>query len=175
MAKTVLFISMSLDGYLADHKGNIDFLTDVEIKEEDKSYEEFYKDVRAVVMGRVTYDQVITTLSPLNYPYSKVDSFVITSKHRENLQGVTFENRSVVDVVLEKKKQYDKTLWIVGGSSLIQPLIEHDLIDEYYIAIIPVLLGGGIPLFKKFNNTIKLSVKDHYVKNNMAYLVYERR
>lgn len=127
------------------------------------------------MIGRVTYDKVTTELSPHTYPYANVDSYVITTQNRINADRVNFENRSVVDVVEELRHQYDKTVWIVGGSHVIQPLLEHDLIDEYQIAIIPVLLGEGIPLFRTFSRKINLSLVKHHVKNDMTYLTYARK
>ena len=45
-----------------------------------------------------------------------------------------------------------KDIWIVGGHSIIKPLLQHNLIDEFRITIIPTLLGNGIPLFDSFQD-----------------------
>lgn len=174
MAKTVLFISMSLDGYLADEKGSIDWLSDVKQDESDDTYETFYQDFSAVILGRITYDQITTQLAVGNYPYNNVDSFVITREKREDLSNVKFKSQSVVELVKEKRERYDGTLWIVGGSHVIQPLLEENIIDEYQIAIIPVLLGNGIKLFQNFDKKINLDLVKTDVKNDMVYLTYKK-
>lgn len=175
MAKVVLFISMSLDGYLADENGSIDWLSDVDIYEGDTTYDDFYKDVTSVILGRTTYDQITTELAVNNYPYSNVHSYVITRENRDNLNHVTFTNESVINLVRRLKEDEEGIIWTVGGSSLIQPLIENNLIDEYHIAIIPILLGNGIQLFKSFEGRNKLKLIDHYSKNDMVYLKYKTK
>lgn len=175
MAKTVLFISMSLDGYLADVNGSIDWLSDVVQTEEDLTYDKFYKDVSAVILGRVTYDQITTQLAVDHYPYSNVDSYVITREKRKDLDHVYFTNEDVVDVVKKQRDKYDGILWIVGGSSLIQPLVEANLIDEYQISVMPMILGDGVKLFKPTHKKIPLSLKKSEVINEMVYLTYEKR
>ncbi len=175
MKKVVLFISMSLDGYLADPKGSIDWLSDEDIKKEDKSYDDFYKDVTSVVLGRVTYDQITTSLSPDHYPYDNVNSFVLTQEDREDLDRIFFIKDSASDLVRREKEKGDGVLWIVGGASIIQELVGDNLIDEYQIAIMPTLLGDGIKLFKTFENKISLKIKLLKHINDMVYVNYVRK
>lgn len=172
MSKVVLFIAMSLDGYIADEHGSIDFLSKITPIEDDNTYEDFYKDVEAVVMGRTTYDQITTELAVNNYPYHNVDSYVLSSKVSHNSDHIFFINEAVDVLISKLKEKYTKTIWIVGGSSIIKALIEHGLIDEYQITIIPYLLGNGIPLFKDSDFKHKLSLKSSHVKNEMVYLTY---
>lgn len=174
MVKVVLFIAMSLDGYVADQEGSIEFLSNVEQREEDTTYEEFYKNVEAVVLGRTTYDQITTELSVDNFPYSNVDSYVLSSKDFQDTEHIFFKNEAVNELIPKLKEKYTKTIWIVGGSSIIKPLIEQGLIDEYQITIIPYLLGKGIPLFNKSAYEHKLSLKSSHIKNEMVYLTYTR-
>lgn len=78
--KVSLFIAMSLDDYIAKADGSVTWLeTDRPQTEVDDSYETFYAQVDTVLLGRKTYEQVITELSPEVYPYEDVESYIFTS------------------------------------------------------------------------------------------------
>lgn len=81
LRKVVLYIATSLDGYIADKEGKVDWLVPTGV-EEDTSYEDFYAQVDTVIMGRTTYDQVVTELSPTHYPYEDVTSYIMTHESR---------------------------------------------------------------------------------------------
>lgn len=169
MRKTILFIATSLDGYIADEEGNIDWLMpQVDIEEDDDTYEKFYEKVDTVIMGRTTYDQVTQELSPNEYPYEDAISYIITSKNESNLKNRIFTNTPVEILVSELVKQDGKDIWIVGGNSIVQPLVENNLIDEYIITTIPIILGEGIQLFKPFGNKIQLMHEQTSVKNGLV-------
>ncbi len=69
--KIVLYIAMSLDGYIARDNGDIDWLSMVESHDEDYGYKDFLKSVDTVIMGRRTYDQVLTFW---DFPYKDSNS-----------------------------------------------------------------------------------------------------
>ena len=68
-----------------------------------------------------------------------------------------------------------KNIWICGGAGIIQLLIKGNLIDEYYISVIPTILGDGIPLFGKRETEIQLQLKYTRTYNGITELVYIRR
>lgn len=123
-------------------------------------------------MGRTTYDQVTEVLSPNEYPYADSQSYVLTSRQTDSTKDITFTNKSVVDIVTDLKKQSGKDIFIVGGASIIKPLVEENLIDEYQLAIIPTLLGEGIPLFSDIKGNLKLTATQAKVVNNIVYHTY---
>ncbi|MGL4644424.1 MAG: dihydrofolate reductase family protein [Vagococcus fluvialis] len=171
--KVILYIATSLDGFITDSKGGIDWLhTNAIEKETDTSYEDFYSNIDTVIMGRTTYDQVTEVLSPNEYPYADSQSYVLTSRKTESTETITFTNKSVVDIVTDQKKQPGKDIFIVGGASIIKPLVEENLIDEYQLAIIPTLLGEGIPLFSDIKGNLKLTATQAKVVNNIVYHTY---
>lgn len=174
--KIILYIAMSLDGYIARLDGSIDWLEpdSADLKEDDSTYDNFYKNVDTVILGKKTYDQIVNELAPKNYPYANVDSFVLTTEHETDTEEIHFTNSSVVAVVNQLVQLNGKNIWVVGGNSVIKPLVKQNLIDEYIIAVIPKILGKGIPLFGKLNNEIALTHKKSYVKNGMTYLNYEK-
>ena len=84
MRKVVLFIAMSLDGYIADSKGSVEWLTGQGNDEDNiDSYSEFVKDIDTVVMGWNTYHQIVTELSPEDWVYDDFTTYVVTHKQKK--------------------------------------------------------------------------------------------
>ena len=73
------------------------------------------------------------------------------------------------------KKEPGKDIWICGGANIVQQLMNEDLIDCYYITVIPTLLGNGIRLFENGKHEIQLKLIDTQSYNGMVDLVYDRR
>ena len=148
MRRTVLYISMSLDGYIADKQGKVDWLTgqNPESQEPD-SYSSFLQEIDTVIMGWNTYHQIVTELSPGQWVYEGLDCYVLTHRQLPDNGQVHFTRQPVIKLVEQIKQQAGKSIWICGGAAVVQPLIRANLIDRYDISIIPTILGGGIPLF----------------------------
>ena len=173
--KVILYIATSIDGFIADHHGGIDWLeTNSKNEEQDTSYTDFYQGVDTVILGRTTYDQVVNDLSPDIYPYEDSMSYILTSKKKENTDKQIFLNTPVVDLVTTLLKQPGKDIFIVGGTSIITPLIEANLIDDYQIATIPIILGDGIPLFEKIPNSVILTPTSTKLVNHIIYRTYTK-
>lgn len=171
--EVILYIAASVDGYIAEPDGSIDFLGGgIELVEEDASYQELMEKIDTVVMGRTTYDQVVTELSPEQYPYEEQTSYIITNHPDENTDKLFFTSQSPVELIQELKEQDGQAIWIVGGASIIAPLVEAKLIDRYVLTTIPTILGRGIRLFNEFNGPVNLHVEQVYVKNDMVYTTY---
>lgn len=169
--KVSLFIAMSLDGCIAKADGSVTWMeTDRPQTEVDDSYEKFYAQVDTVLLGRKTYEQLITELSPEVYPYEDVESYIFTSAPEKTVGRRHFVKGDVVPLVEKLQAQAGGVIWIVGGSSIVAPLIEANLIDEYVIAVIPRILGSGVPLFQPGEREILLTQTDSYAKNGLTYL-----
>lgn len=176
MRRVVLFIAMSLDGYIADEKGNVDWLMGQEPGKDDmESYDEFIKDISTVVMGWNTYHQLITELSPDKWIYSGLKSYVLTHRNLPEEEEIEFADEDVCKLVQKLKETSPKDIWICGGAAVVQPLIKENLVDQYYISVIPTILGGGVRLFEGGCSEIKLRLVDTKRYNGIVDLVYERR
>ena len=152
MREVVLYIAMSLDGYIADRNGKVDWLEGQEEgREAADSYGEFVKTVDTVIMGWNTYDQVVTELSPDQWVYENLHTFVMTHRTEPDCvpagARISFYQGNPCGLVKRLKGQEGKNLWISGGADLIGQLMAEDLIDLYRISVIPTILGGGIRLF----------------------------
>lgn len=172
----ILYIAVSLDGYIADCNGSVDWIKgqDDSVEPED-TFTPFFDSVDTVIMGKRTYDQIVTELSPDLWPYNGAKTFVIThSADCMDTQDICFRNTSVCQLVDEFREQSGKNIWICGGAQIARQLIEKDMIDTYHIAIIPVILGGGIKLFDTTEHKIGLALANTKEYNGIIELTYHR-
>jgi dihydrofolate reductase len=145
MARIVLYIATSLDGFIARPDGNIDWLSVVERAGEDYGYSAFYESVDAVVMGSKTYE---LCLGFSVWPYPGKKAFVFTGRQlKSDRDDVVFVSPDVRSAQTEFETQGLKNIWLVGGGALTGSFLQQGLIDEFIISVIPIILGDGIPLF----------------------------
>lgn len=176
MRKVVLYIAMSLDGFIADKNGSVDWLAGHDKDSQELgSYPEFSKTIDAVVLGYSTYHQIVTELSPDNWPYSGMQSYVLTHRKLDATDEIEFTGENIGGLINRLKKQDGKDIWICGGASVVNQFIGLDLIDNYCVTVIPIILGSGIRLFKSENSQIKLKLISTRSYNGMTDLMYERR
>lgn len=176
MRKVVLFIAMSLDGYIADIHGGIGWLEGQGSGENDMvSYEGFIQDVDTVIMGANTYRQLVTELSPNEWVYSDFTSYIITHTPKKSTDRIRFTDEDPCQLVNRLKNEAGKAIWICGGASIVKQLMQADLIEQYYINVIPTILGNGIRLFGTFEKEVKLKLIKTKSYNGITDLVYERR
>lgn len=148
----IVFIATSLDGYIADKNGGIDWLHTIPNPEgNDMGYAKHVDSIDALVMGRNTLDMVLSF--GIDWPYSKpvfVLSNTMTSVPEGYEDKVFLVKGALVEVLADIHAKGFKNLYIDGGVT-IQNFLKEDLIDELIITTIPVLLGGGSPLFGDLN------------------------
>lgn len=137
---------MSLDGYIASKDSSLDFLSIVEHEGEDYGYVEFVSSVDTVIIGRKTYEKVIQM--GYGYPHTDKDVYIITRTTRPPIGNFKFYNEDLALLIQKLKNTSGKNIYCDGGAEIANELIKHDLVDEYIISIIPILLGDGIKLFK---------------------------
>lgn len=176
MRKVILYIAASLDGYIARPDGDIDWLSMVETPGEDYGYTAFHETIDTVVMGRKTYDKVLSFGIP--YPHSDKQSYIITRTLTESPQpSVHFYGGNLAELITQLKQEEGQNIFIDGGAQLVHALLQEKLIDELVVSTIPILLGDGIRLFRDGFPEQKLTlanvksfgsglVQVHYVANN---------
>lgn len=176
MRKISLFIAMSLDGYIADSKGSVNWLQGQGNDDENvDSYSEFVKNIDTVLMGWNTYHQIVAELSPQEWVYKDFTTYVITHNEHISSENIRFVNVDPVEFAKSLKEENGKDVWVCGGANLVQQFVNEDFIDYYYITVIPTLLGSGIRLFENGKNEIKLRLLHTQSYNGMTDLIYERR
>lgn len=148
MTKTVLYIATSLDGFIARPDGNLDWLTSVPKPQTgDYGYAELLNSIGTTIMGRKTYDEIIGF--GVDWPYTELNSFVVTTNKDLKIQSPdTYTlTENLKDFVTDLKKKTEKDIWLIGGGQLITTFINEGLLDKMIIAIIPKIIGEGLPLF----------------------------
>ncbi len=176
MRKIVLFIAMSLDGYIADSGGRVGWLKGQGNDSENLDvYSEFVKDIDTILMGWNTYHQVTTELSPAEWIYSDFTTYVVTHNEISSTEQIRFINENPVCLLEKLRSEERKNIWICGGADLVRQIMYKDMIDQYYISVIPTLLGSGIRLFGNMEKEIKLKLQRTQTYNGITDLVYIRR
>ena len=109
MKEVKLFIAMSLDGYIADSKGGVDWLGGQGNDDNIDAYSEFVKDIDTVIMGWNTYHQIITELSPDEWVYDNLTTYVVTHNRKTSSDKIRFTNESPVDLIKKLREENGKT------------------------------------------------------------------
>ncbi|MEO8591036.1 MAG: dihydrofolate reductase family protein [Flavobacteriales bacterium] len=143
----ILYIATSLDGYIASENEDLGFLSAVQQEGEDYGYAAFTATVDTVIMGRKTYDKVVSLGVPDPHPGRTL--YVITRTPRSAQGDILFHTGDLVELVRELKAKKGRDIYCDGGAQLVDTLIQNDLIDRYCISVVPVLLGAGVRLFRE--------------------------
>ncbi|MBS8265441.1 dihydrofolate reductase [Mesobacillus boroniphilus] len=171
-SNVILYIAMSLDGYIARLDGAVDWLDDVE-GEGDNGYSEFYSQVGTVIMGRKTYEEVLNLTN--EFPYAGKACYVLSIHPQESSPEVTFTDEELETLVSRLKEQSDGYVWLVGGGQLVKQFLEKNLIDEIELYIIPKLVGEGIPLFPEGTPPANFELTDTGRYGQIAALKYRSK
>lgn len=171
--KIIIKCAMSLDGYIAKPDGDIGFLSIAHQQPgQDYGYAEFVQRIDTVIIGRKTYDTVIQ----IGHVYQTAKNiFVLTRTPRPDSDSYKFYTGNPKDLVLRLKSEPGKHIYCDGGAEVINELLTHQLIDEFIISIVPILLGNGIALFR--NNRPEQNLKLLLVQqfdSGLTQLHYER-
>lgn len=171
--KIILNLAMSLDGYIAKKNGDYDWIKgqgDNSLNTKDKwSYEEFLNDVDVVLMGRDCYD------CGFHKDFAGKKVFVATSKKLEDYDNIHFIDGDIVSIILEELKNDGKNIFLFGGGVTLAPFISRDVIDEYIIGIIPVILGKGKRLFAQESDILlELKLTKYLIDDGILILRYSK-
>lgn len=170
-------LAASLDGYIADKNGGVDWLNPFFSDQMD--FMGFMKTIGAAVMGRKTFDIAASgTLGPM--PPTSYPTFVPTHRPMPNppkgyepFGGTPGELAERLRAQLAKS---GKDIWLMGGGEMIDAFLAAGLVDRVELRIIPVLLGDGVPLFPQHargQEPWKLT-KHHAFKNGVVEVCYDR-
>jgi dihydrofolate reductase len=171
--KISVYIAASLDGFIARKDGDLDWLPAGEVGGEDFGYSEFMSTIDHIVMGRNTFEKVLTFGG---WHYDK-KVIVLTSRDltipSELADKVEALHLSPRELVHEMERRGAKSIYLDGGVT-IQRFLRESLVDEMTITTIPILLGEGLPLFGKLEKDIKLElVKSESFKNGFVQNKYK--
>ncbi len=173
--KVILYIATSLDGYIADKNGSIDFLSENSGESQDDcGYGKLLHDVDTIIMGSKTYLQIVNELAVDEWPYQGKKTYVYTSQNLPEDPNVEFKNGDVAELIQTLKWYEGKGIWICGGADIIKQLMQENLIEEYQIYTVPVVLGKGTKLFQN-ENKVKLSLVKTTKHGQISGSIYKKK
>ena len=170
MRKVISFMHVSLDGFVAGPNGEMDW-----IKADQEIFDYVGKRISegdTALYGRVTYqmmesywptagDKSTATKHDIEHSkwYSKVHKIVLSETMEDTgLSNTTIISDNLVDRINEIKQQSGEEILLFGSPTATHSLIQHNLIDGYWLFVNPVILGRGIPLFVDIKDKIKLNL-----------------
>lgn len=161
-------VAMSLDGFIAGPNEEIDWI----VMDSQIDFRAMYSEYDAVVMGRKTWDLAKQMGQSGAMPGMDVIVFSRTAR-AESTPGFRVTSDDPRAVVKAMKKQPGKDIWLFGGGRLFHELLSAGLVDTVEVAVMPVLLGDGIPVLPPGAST-KLKLVDHKVlpRSGIVMLAY---
>src|SRR5882724_4846691 len=170
MGKIILNLATSLDGFIAEENGGVDWLNDFMKPEEDYGMNDFFQQCGTAIKGAKTYEQTLS----FHYWFGNMDGVIFTSRQLPLFEGKSIEFVTGDPTEIAKAlKEKTKDSWLVGGASLIAQFINNNLLDELVITIVPRLIGRGIPLCNDLNEIQKLKFQETKTyKNGVIQVKY---
>lgn len=167
MKKVILNLAVSVDGYIARNDGSVKWLDSLETDGSDLGFSKFLDSCDSIIMGRSSYETTMR-LGNNEWPFKHHQSYVFTSKSLVDNEYITFLSTDPQKLILSLQKKKGKNIWLFGGSKFIESIRNCDLVDEYIITTIPVLLGEGIKLFLPSSTENQLFLKTITKTNNIV-------
>jgi len=179
---TQYYVAQTLDGYIAETDGNLDWLLSYDGDAGDDvsqategEYDRFFAQVGVVAMGSATYEWILAEVE--GWPYVGTPCWVFTSRELAAPEGadVRFAGGPVAPVHADMRAEADeRNVWVVGGGNLASQFAAEGLLDELIVTVVPVVLGDGLPTFahRLADGPLRLSGARPF-KNGMTELRYE--
>ena len=159
MSKVQYYCAATLDGFIAEADDTLDWLTSYQgsfggpdAQPQAGSYDRFYQEVGALVMGSATYEFVLGLDRP--WIYAGKPTWVLSSRELPRPAGEDVDVRIVNATVPELYDEMiqaagERNLWVVGGGNVASQFADEGLLDEVLVTVEPVVLGAGKPLFDR--------------------------
>ena len=153
-ATVVYSAAVSLDGYIATEDGGVDWLHQAMVKGEGYGIAEFMRSIDCIFMGSRTYEHSLK----MGFGGDFGSKSWIFSKRPLKVKGATVTSASPRDVVASLPDHGLHRAWLMGGGELASSFLADGVLDEVSIAVMPVILGSGIPLFSRLPQTVFLEL-----------------
>jgi len=172
--RTFVYVGTSLDGFIAREDGNIDWLVKFESEEVNDSFREFITGIDVIVIGRGTFEKVISFPT---WPYDK--KVYVLSSTIKKVPDIAKEKVSILSMPPKALLNYlanegFSNIYVDGGK-VIQSFLGEDCVDELIITKVPELIGTGIPLFGNLGNDLHFKHTGSKIySNGLVKSCYER-
>jgi dihydrofolate reductase len=155
MRKIILALAVSLDSFIEGPNGEYDWC----FMDQDYGMSNFMNRIDAVFVGRKTYEMTLgMEVDPSGMP--KMKEYVFSNTLKTVKEGSILLSGDIKTAVEKIKNQTGKDIWLFGGANLTSTLIDLKLVDELHLAVHPILLGGGKPLFHNVRQRLNLKLLD---------------
>lgn len=168
MRKLILGLAVSLDGFIEGPKGEYDWC----FTDQDYGLADFFKRIDSIFVGRKTYEMSLGMEGePTGFP--KFKEYIFSNTLDKVKDGAVLVKGDIEQEVRRIKNEPGKDIWLFGGADLSSALLNRGLVDEIGLAVHPILLGDGKPLFQNIKNRLHLTlVNSKAYSTGLVYLTY---
>jgi dihydrofolate reductase len=160
-------VAMSLDGFIAGPKGEYDWI----VMDPDFDWNALWSQFDTLLMGRKTFEVALTRFQSIEQMGKRVvvvSSTLDPAKH----PGVTVIAIEVPETVAALKSEPGNDIWLMGGGVLFRLLLDGGVVDGVEVAVMPVMLGSGVPLLPEGHRCPLQLVESHARKSGIVSLKY---
>jgi dihydrofolate reductase len=154
MRKVILALAVSLDNFIEGPNGEYDWC----FTDQDYGITELMNRVDAVFIGRKTYELIMTMNDVGIEGFSKLKNYVFSTRLEKIKENAILIKDNIKDEVERIKNEDGKDIWLFGGAGLTTSLVNLGIVDELSLAVHPIILGKGTPLFRDIQNRVKLNL-----------------
>ncbi|WP_309125756.1 dihydrofolate reductase family protein [Kocuria sp.] len=147
MSRTQYYVAASADGYIADRENHLDWLLQYGFEAYQDHYDGFLADVGALAMGASTYEFVLRQGE--KWPYGGLPTWVFTHRELPRIAGADLrfvQGPVALHAEASRESAGGRNLWVVGGGRLAAQFADAGLLDELWLTLMPIALGGGHPV-----------------------------
>jgi dihydrofolate reductase len=152
MREVILGVAVSLDGYIEGPNGEYDWC----FVDQDYGMQAFLQDIDTMFIGRKSYELVQSMPGGLSGQWPALKPYVFSNTLTAPENSIDLMSGDIGARVKEIKSAPGKGIWLFGGASLTSALMQLGLVDQLWLAVHPVLLGSGTPLFKDLPHRLSL-------------------
>ena len=169
MRKIILGLAVSLDGFIEGPNGEYDWC----FTDQDYGLSDFFKRIDTIFMGRKSFE--LTQRMEGENPWKGVTTYVFSNSLKEvKGENVKLISDDIKKQISDLRKQPGTDIWMFCGAELISTFVNNNWIDEYWLSVHPIILGGGKPLFQHINDRKKLMLIEHHVyETGLVSLQYQ--
>jgi dihydrofolate reductase len=167
MRKLILQVAVSLDGLIEGPNGEFDWC----FTDQDYGLKDFFKQIDTLFIGRKTYELMLRMGENASPGFPKFKQYIFSTT-LDKVKAVLIRE-DIESEVKKIKNEKGKHIWLFGGGSLTTSLMNLNLVDEIWLAVTPIVLGRGKPLFTDLKERVELNLLDTKTySTGLAFLKY---